>query len=300
MTFALLALLGGWWTVLISRLVEENHALRVEMEGPSPAVLDAHLRRRVMLLGESAVMSGLALSLLALAWRSTVGERAAIRRMEGVLAASTHELKTPVAGVRALLESLQSGVLPPDRMAPYLGRGLDAIGRLEHLIEGILAWQAAVAAPGEGTEVRLLRDWLTPILDHRVADGTPDEVVDELGGAGALRVHAAADPLRVVVENLLDNARKYGGGRVRLRGRIEGQQVLVDVIDGGDGFPPEEAEALFEPYQRRREGIARHGTGLGLYLSRTLARSMGGDLRAASDGQGSGATFTLVLRKADG
>lgn len=300
-TFALLALLGGWWTVLISRLVEENHAHQLALHGDTPEVAAEYTRKRVMLVGESALMSVLALSLVALAWRSVQVERAGMRRLEGVLAASTHELKTPVAGLRALVESLQSGVLPSAQAGPYLGRGLEACDRLEHLIESILAYQAALARPGAGVETRTLIEWVTPVLAHRSADGIVDGLDLDLGAAGDLPVEAAADPLRITFENLLDNARKYGGGApVRIRARADGPHVLVDFADAGEGFVPAEAEALFEPYQRGHAGGARHGTGLGLYLARTLMRGIGGDLRAASEGPGLGATFTVRLRRAHG
>ncbi|HNH49851.1 MAG TPA: ATP-binding protein, partial [Myxococcota bacterium] len=71
--------------------------------------------------------------------------------------------------------------------------------------------------------------------------------------------------------------------------------VELWVQDHGSGFPAEEAELLFEPYQRGQSGQPRHGTGLGLYLARSLARSMGGELRATSPGIGKGATFHLRL-----
>lgn len=299
-TFVLLAALGGWWTVLISRLVEEGHAHQIALHGDTPEVDAEYARKRRMLVGESAFMSVLALSLVWLAWRSVQVERAGMRRLEGVLAASTHELKTPVAGVRVLLESLQSGVLPADQAGPYLERGIDACDRLEHLIEGVLTYQAAMALPDAGVEVRPLGEWLGPVLAHRRADGIDQQVDLDLGAAGEVPVRAARDAVRVVFENLLDNARKYGAGPVRIEAGVAGAEVRVDVIDRGEGFPPDEAEALFEPYQRGREAGTRHGTGLGLYLARTLVRNLGGDLTAASVGIGQGATFTVRLRRGDG
>jgi two-component system sensor histidine kinase KdpD len=299
-TFLLLATLGGWWTVLIYRLVEENHAQRVELYGATPEVEAEHDRKRLMLLGESAFMSFLGLSVVWLAGGSVRQERAGMRRLEGMLAASTHELKTPVAGVRALLESLASGVLPPERMAPHVARGLEACMRLEHLIEGILAYQSAVARPGGDVEIRAVESWIDPVLAHRVSDGIEDHVAVDLGAAASVPVRATPGVVRVVMENLLDNARKYGGDApVRVYARVAPDAVLLEVSDEGEGFPPEDAEALFEPYQRGRAQDARHGTGLGLYLARTLARGIQGDLSASSRGPGTGATFTFSMRRAD-
>lgn len=296
--FALLAVLAGWWTVLLTRLVNENHALQLQLGGDRPALQEGYAARRLMLLGETSFMATLGLALVVFAWRASVREKENLRRIEGLLAASTHELKTPVAGLRALLESIESGVLPPDRMGPHLERGLEACTRLEHLIEGILAWQAATGRPQE-PESRPLGRWVEPVLAHRLDEGLNEEVEVDLGAAAAVPVLASGDALRVVLENLLDNARKYGEGKpVRVSARAEGDRVHLDIADQGAGFPPSEATTIFEPYQRGTAGSRTHGTGLGLYISRALARNLGGDLRATSPGEGQGATFTLTLRRA--
>ena len=297
-TLLLLGLLGTWWTILIARLVEENHTLRLALHGPTAQVLAEYSRKRVMLIGESVSLSALTLILAGLMVGYARRERAQMRRLEGVLAASTHELKTPIAGVKALLESLQSGVLPPDRMGPYLEKGLASADRLEHLVEGILAYQAAVVRRSAELEIRPLAAWVEGVLDHRVGSPGADPLGVHLGECGAIPVRCAPDPFRVILDNLLDNAKKYGNGtEVRLGARVDGDRVALDVRDGGVGFAPEEADALFEPYHRGAGVEHRRGTGLGLYIARTLARSLEGDLRAESGGPGRGATFTVWLRR---
>ncbi len=299
-TLLLLGLLGTWWTILIARLVEENHALRLALHGPTAQVLAEYSRKRLMLIGESVSLSVLTLVLAGLMVGYARRERAQVRRLEGVLAASTHELKTPIAGVKALLESLQSGVLPPDRMGPYLEKGLASTDRLEHLVEGILAYQAAVVRRGADLEVRPLATWVEGVLDHRLGSPGEDSLAVHLGECAAIPVRCAPDPFRVILDNLLDNAKKYGNGtEVRLGARVDGDRVALDVTDAGVGFAPEEADALFEPYQRGAGVEHRRGTGLGLYIARTLARSLEGDLRAESAGPGHGATFTVWLRRVE-
>lgn len=298
-TLLLLALLGAWWTVLIARLVDENHALNLALSGATAEVLAEYGRKRLMLVGESVTLTLLALVLAGLVVRYARQERAQILRLEGVLAASTHELKTPIAGVRALLESLRSGVLPPEKMAPYLDKGLASTERLEHLVEGILAYQAAVARRAKPMEVRPLSTWVEGVLEHRMGMPGVESLDVALDGVADAPVRVSSDSFRIILENLLDNAHKYGGaGPVRLRGRTDGDRVGLDVIDTGVGFRPEDAGAIFEPYQRGGGVERRHGTGLGLYIARTLARSMEGDLRAESAGEGRGATFTVWMRRA--
>jgi len=283
----LLVPLGLWWTVLIGRLVNENHDLRVLSEGNTPEMRAEHDRRRLMVWGESGTMAVLSASAVALSYAMAQRERQQLRRLEGILAASTHELKTPVAGIRALLESIQSGVLPPDRMGPHVGRGLQSCARLEHLVDGVLTWQRALASPenaAANAETRPLASWLEPLL--------PADALD-LAEVGSVPVHTSPDALRVIVENLWENAIKYGGKQIRVTATARGPRVAVEFRDDGIGFNPDDCERLFEPYQRLHTHT--RGTGLGLYISRVLARAVGGDLHAASDGPGTGAAFTLTL-----
>ena len=103
------------------------------------------------------------------------------------------------------------------------------------------------------------------------------------------------DAVRVVLENLLDNARKYGGGNVELVTAAKGPRWRLEVRDQGQGFSPGDAERLFEPFERGGGKGVAHGSGLGLYISRQLARRMHGELTAFSGGPGKGSTFTLEL-----
>ena len=110
-----------------------------------------------------------------------------------------------------------------------------------------------------------------------------------------MRVYANRDAFRVILENLLDNARKYGGGKVELHSSTEAGRWKLEVRDFGLGFDPQLSERLFDPFSRAAKGSVIHGSGLGLSLSRQLARQMGGELSATSQGEGKGSTFTLSL-----
>ena len=103
-----------------------------------------------------------------------------------------------------------------------------------------------------------------------------------------------------VLENLTDNAFKYGGShpQVLLRaGKTDGRFSLV-VEDKGIGFSPKIAHELFEPFRRAIEakGVVQHGTGLGLSIAYKLADKMGGALTAFSEGPDKGSRFTLLLK----
>lgn len=296
-TLVLLGALGAWWTVLIARLVDENHALAVEAQGASTALDEAHGRKRLMLVGESATLTVLGMALVGLLYQQATRSAQQARRLESILAASTHELKTPLAGVRAVLESIDSGVLDGVDSRPHVQAALRACGRLEHLVESVLAYQASLVS-ADKVEVRDLVAVVAAVVEHR-RQTTPGEDLQVELPAGPVLARADADALRVILENLLDNARKYGEGRpVRLRVDLAEGGARVSVSDEGRGLAPGEVARVFEPYRRGADG--GHGTGLGLYIARALASRMGGTLDAQSEGPGRGATFTLGLPRDDG
>jgi signal transduction histidine kinase len=117
----------------------------------------------------------------------------------------------------------------------------------------------------------------------------------ELAAIDAVQVRADRDGLRVILENLLDNAHKYGGGQVRISAGASDGRWRLDISDRGRGFAPETAEKLFDIHNRGNGDGVTHGAGLGLAIARTLARRMGGDISARSAGAGQGAVFTVTL-----
>jgi signal transduction histidine kinase len=166
--------------------------------------------------------------------------------------------------------------------------------RLEHLAETILAYQRAMsrdprAAVQSVDVVRFIAD----LLAHRARTATGGEV--ETAVIDAVQVRADRDGLRVILENLLDNAHKYGGGHVRVSAGVDAGRWRLDISDSGRGFAPETAEKIFDLHHRGSGEGMTHGAGLGLAIARTLARRMGGDISARSTGPGHGAVFTVTL-----
>ena len=118
---------------------------------------------------------------------------------------------------------------------------------------------------------------------------------DTVGQVAAL-MRLLADPtrLRQIIRNLLTNAERYGGPHVELRAEAVGANVTVTVCDDGPGIPPTEREAVFEEWQGSDIGTQHpQSIGLGLTISRRLARAMDGDLTYSYvDGE---SRFTLTL-----
>ncbi len=307
---AIIAALVAWWSIFARRLIAQEQALAedlltlttkdpVELKNGLSA-LDARGERLLLMIGGESGVFVLALILCMVVLFVIARRRQEARiRMERMLQFTSHELKTPIAGVRALLQSLELGSVPATQHGPLLKSGIAECDRLEHLAETILAYQRAVSLPEGGTlEAHDANGLVAEVLAHR-AHGFGAEAV-AVQPAVATKVYASPDAFRVILENLLDNARKYGGGKVELHSAVEGERWRLEVRDFGLGFDPKLSERLFDPFSRAAKGAVSHGSGLGLSLSRQLARQMGGELSAMSQGEGKGSTFTLTLATADG
>ncbi len=305
LAFAIFAALVGWWSIFARRLIAQEQALAedlltlttqdpVELKSGLAALDSRGERLFLMIAGESGVfVLALILCMVVLFVLARRRQEARIR-MERMLQFTSHELKTPIAGVRALLQSLELGSVPADLHGALLKSGIAECDRLEHLAETILAYQRAVSLPKGGPlEAHDAGALIAEVLAHR-AHGFGVEAV-AVQPAAAVRIYANPDAFRVILENLLDNARKYGGGKVELHASSEGGRWKLEVRDFGLGFDPGLSERLFDPFSRAAKGSVSHGSGLGLSLSRQLARQMGGELSASSAGEGKGSTFTLSL-----
>lgn len=300
------ATLVGWWTILLrdellgnemlerqllsmeTDISEERRAARFE------EIAARHERRTVMLVGESTLMGLLLSGSLVLLFVLAQRRKQQREDMEKLLQFTSHEFKTPVAGVKGLLQSLALGSIPDAQRAELIQLGQHECDRLEHLAETILAYQRTMARdPGQGLQPLDAQRFIADLLAHRARTTTGGEV--EVAEIDAVQVMADRDGLRVILENLLDNAHKYGGGSVRLAAGARDGHWNLDISDRGRGFTPETAEKLFDIHNRGSGDGVTHGAGLGLAIARQLARRMGGDITARSPGPGQGAVFTVSL-----
>jgi len=286
---------------------------------PSPQAIerlrDRRRRRTAMIVGEGALAVLLLGVCVVMLWRMLASERQRRREIEAFISSVSHELKTPLAGIKALLGSIEMGNVPASQLPQYLEMGLREADRLEHLVENLLIanriYRSALQVRLEDVD---LHGFFGEFRRHReplLPEGHAGLRVDEPGARGVW-VRADSDKLRVVLENLTDNALKYGeGSEVRIRvlagdadpGKASGgDDVCVVVEDDGAGFEPDQAEALFEGERTHTSsnGTLVHGTGLGLGIARDLARAMDGELYAESPGPGRGSRFTLRLPRAIG
>jgi signal transduction histidine kinase len=218
--------------------------------------------------------------------------------------AVTHELKTPIASIRLYLETLQSRRLTDDQRSHFYEVMLADADRLHRTVDQVL--KAGVvrerrrlsrapvdmgALARECVEIAVLRHHLPPT-----------SIAVEAQGDQLLMVLGEPDDLRTVVSNLLDNAVKYSVDAVRVTVALAAPTpgtVWVRVQDRGIGIPRKHLKRIFNRFYRvQARGVK--GSGLGLYIVRTIARAHGGRVFAHSEGEGHGATFTLELPRLAG
>jgi two-component system, OmpR family, sensor histidine kinase SenX3 len=226
-----------------------------------------------------------------------------IRRNEqhdAFINAVTHELKTPVASIRLYLETLLSrAVDEPTRNGFYQIMLADS-DRLLRTIEQVL--QTGRVGPAN----RLLNSSpvdLNSLLEECLERArtlhnlTPDSLACQPGES--VPIMGDREELRAAVSNLIENAIKYSGPDVNITAAIaqEGRFVSVSVRDQGIGIPKSELKRIFRRFYRVPGGATarRKGTGLGLYIVRSVAKRHGGRAWAESEGQGRGSTFVLQI-----
>jgi signal transduction histidine kinase len=221
-----------------------------------------------------------------------------------LIALVTHELRTPLAVVRAYVDLLAEEPELRDRASRDPERRkrrrtwhegtVEQVERLDRLVDSILA------------SVRVVPDQPAAVVPVDLA-GTVDEVVHSLGPIlgqhrvevrSRIRLHVMADAgrIRQIVEHLVENAVKYAPPEttISIDWRMLEGVVQLGVSDEGPGIPDEWRERVFEPYARRDTHTAR-GSGIGLYAAKRLAESMGARVWCEPAEPGGGARFVVAL-----
>lgn len=299
---------AGTLALLIGLLIAATGAIVVSV------LISRRLRRSLTDLGDAAVrisdgdydqrveqtdsreLATLAHSFNAMASRLDSIE-ASRRRLLTDLA---HEMRTPLASMEICVESLEDGAIEPGPEAWRILSG--QIGRISRLADDL----GQVSAAEEG-RLDLVLEPADPYQLARDAvlaarEGYERKQVDlalVLGEGAAQGVRVDRTRIAQVLGNLLSNALRHTptGEGVTVQVLADGDAVTIQVADTGDGIPAEHLPHIFERFYRADTARDRDsgGTGVGLAISRAIARAHGGTLTASSDGTGRGARFTLSL-----
>ena len=306
---------------LLERGGDRGRWTRVDSVGPNPA---AHpdeadvdvpagdrtalaLRGRVLPAEDRRVLGAFAAqAAVVLERRRLVDEAERARRLEegnrirtALLAAVSHDLRTPLAAIKASVSSLRSDDVAWSEQdeAELLAAIEEGADRLDHLVGNLLDMSRLQT----GAVVPLLRETALDEVVPLALKGVPeDSVVLDIPETLPMAV-ADKGLLERVVANVVENAVKYGPGgeRVLLTASALGDRVELRVVDRGPGVPDTAKEEIFEPFQRRGDAPRGTGVGLGLAVARGFAEAMGGTL-TAEDTPGGGLTMVLTLKTAPG
>ena len=299
----------GWWSFHLwkqnDRLLERDKqiiALRfpgTQME----ATNDYTIAKNAWKSGRRMVVSEGLFFTACLVWglwviRRSVGREVTMaRQRRNFLLSITHELKSPIASLRLVLENMIKRSLTPEQRTPLLSNGLKDAARLQELVESLL-----LAA-------RLEDNW-RPLQEPLNFSTLAKEVVESLRvrfPEADFRMKIPADlplvqadkmGLAAIVQNLLENAVKYSPEEtpVELSAEHIGGKFRLQVADQAQGIPDSEKKAVFEKFYRMGNEETRDstGTGLGLYIVNQVLKAHGGSIRI-TDNMPKGTVFMVEI-----
>jgi signal transduction histidine kinase len=212
-------------------------------------------------------------------------------------AMAAHELASPIAAIRVLVEMLATGELSPEAQSQALATIAAQTDALKTIVSDL---QSAATAERDDFAVRLRPVRISELLI------TMDGFSRTLPGEHPMTTQIVspdlvlADQERIgqVLRNLIENAAKYSpvGAAIELRATSRGRRMRIEVADRGPGIPPHALRRIFEKFERGRDGRGKQvpGIGLGLYLSRRLVQMHGSKL-TVEPRSGGGSTFAFEL-----
>ncbi|HUF16140.1 MAG TPA: GAF domain-containing sensor histidine kinase [Acidimicrobiia bacterium] len=220
-----------------------------------------------------------------------------VQSKDQFVASISHELRTPLSAVLGFAEELRdhTASFQPHEATEILELIAEQSRDMADMVEDLLvAARADIGTVTIHADVVYLRAQAEVAVASLGSEG--DNTIEVVGGPGK----AWADPTRTrqIIRNLLTNAVRYGGATVTIEATTRGGATVLTVSDDGPGLAESDWEKIFEPYVRAHERPTQpESVGLGLTVSRQLARLMGGDLTYHADGTGS--VFQLTLPSED-
>lgn len=262
-------------------------------------------RKKMMLIGESGLLFLIILLSSVLFYQFIRLEKRSTHEVEEFWGRVTHEIKTPITGIKAFLQSLKNQSLPPEQVLLFVDMALKQVERQEQLAVNILAGCGLRSDDSKhkpNIEHLNLNECVKSYFDHHMIRLTDAALSLHLEAAENVVVRADCHLIRVILDNIVDNALKYcsPGLVLTVKTFIQNKKAIISISDNGPGFPSEFSGKIFQAYKYLVSELPgdNHGPGMGLYIARRLAENMGGRLRASGKGKGKGSEFQLHLNLA--
>jgi two-component system phosphate regulon sensor histidine kinase PhoR len=293
-----------WWTVLLTKNNKELLKSKTELLDKTHADFKVnvaklekfHQRKARMILGEGLVFGCMLIAGLYVIQRMFNNELDSARRQKNFLLSITHELKSPIASVNLITETLQKRELDKPQRDVLLGNILSESKRLEKLINNLLLsakLQSAYQYNFESTDLseRVKKQVI------RYQNLFPDATIHLKSPAGVM-VRLDLESFDSVIANVLENAIKYGGKSPETHVTISSinGNAIFEVGDEGPGISATEKHKIFDPFYRvgNEETRKSKGTGLGLYIANKIIKAHGGNIEVA-DNHPRGSLFRITL-----
>ncbi|WP_412070197.1 sensor histidine kinase [Rubrivirga sp. IMCC43871] len=224
---------------------------------------------------------------------------ASVERERRFTSNAAHELLTPLATVRSEAEVSLRREREPGAYRETLGRVVEEVAEMTGTVQGLLQLARAESLAQPAGDRLDLGELVARRAERARGEAEGKGVALDVNVADGIRVRADAAPLAEVIDNLVSNAVKYtsASGRVAVRLTHAAGTARLEVTDTGAGFDAGTRERLFDRFFRADtpEVQAQAGSGLGLAIAQAIVRGYGGEVGAASDGPGQGATFWATL-----
>ncbi|MCD6115706.1 HAMP domain-containing histidine kinase [bacterium] len=222
---------------------------------------------------------------------------------DNFIANITHELKSPLSSIQLFLETIKSREVGEKKQKEFILSMLNDVNRLNSLINSILymsGFESSKTAKRYPHNYRVYRadEFLKKIIRDESEQLRMQSSV-EITGDTSCRCVMDKQWMSIVFHNLLDNAKKYCTGDVKINVKFACTEkfFIVDVIDNGIGVPASYKKKIFNKFQRIENPNSPNvkGTGLGLYWVKEIIKYHGGDIFVFSEGENSGTTFTIKI-----
>ncbi len=307
MVYMLMALV--WWTILLSRnnekIYEKNKEL-IQLQGqdlPTPYATQLvniqkdYERNRLMIWGEGLVFG---LSLIAGMWfiqRAHTREVIQSQKEKNFLLSITHELKTPIASIRLLTETLMKRRLSEEKAVELKSGILYESDRLGNLVDNILIASRINAGYQYYFETLDLCPLIRTQVEHFMQNFPAASIHLDCPPSG-VRCQTDKMAFQSMCSNLIENAIKYSGEKPHIELTVEEypSEVKLSISDSGIGIPEKERVRIFNQFYRvgNEETRKTKGTGLGLFIVQKIVHAHGGTIKVQANKE-AGSVFTITL-----